>query len=74
MAPEADKSDRILLIEDDPDVLDLVRYNLNKAGFSVTVARDGLAGLKAARSAPPDLVVLDLMLPEMRGEDVCREL
>ena len=74
MAPEADKSDRILLIEDDPDVLDLVRYNLNKAGFSVTVARDGLAGLKAARSAPPDVVVLDLMLPEMRGEDVCREL
>jgi two-component system phosphate regulon response regulator PhoB len=74
VAPEAGKSDHILLIEDDPDVLDLVRYNLNKAGFSVTVARDGLAGLKAARSAPPDLVVLDLMLPEMRGEDVCREL
>jgi len=68
------KSDKILLIEDDPDVLDLVRYNLNKAGFSVSVARDGLGGLKAALTAPPDLIVLDLMLPEMRGEDVCREL
>jgi two-component system phosphate regulon response regulator PhoB len=68
------KSDKIILIEDDPDVLDLVRYNLNKAGFSVTVARDGLDGLKAVRTAGADLVVLDLMLPEMRGEDVCREL
>ena len=68
------KSDKIVLIEDDPDVLDLVRYNLSKAGFSVTVARDGLEGLKAARIAGPDLIVLDLMIPEMRGEDVCREL
>jgi DNA-binding response OmpR family regulator len=67
-------SGRILLVEDDPDVLDLVRYNLTKSGFSVSVARDGLEGLKAARATPPDLIVLDLMLPEMRGEDVCREL
>ena len=72
--PKKEKSDHILLIEDDPDVLDLVRYNLTKAGFSITVARDGLAGLEAARTSPPDAVILDLMLPEMRGEDVCREL
>lgn len=74
MAPKEGKSDTILLIEDDPDVLDLVRYNLNKAGFNVSVARDGLAGLKSAHTLKPDLIVLDLMLPEMRGEDVCREL
>lgn len=74
MSTPTGQSDKILLIEDDPDVLDLVRYNLTKAGFSVIVARDGLNGLKTASAAPPDLIVLDLMLPEMRGEDVCREL
>ena len=74
MAPDGGKSDHILLIEDDPDVLDLVRYNLTKAGFNPSVARDGLAGLEAARTTRPDLIVLDLMLPEMRGEDVCRGL
>ena len=72
--PKKEKSGQILLIEDDPDVLDLVRYNLTKAGFAVIVARDGLAGLEAARTSAPDAVILDLMLPEMRGEDVCREL
>jgi DNA-binding response OmpR family regulator len=74
MASIPQKSDKVLLIEDEQDVRDLLRYNLKKAGFSVTLAADGLAGLAAARSAPPDLIVLDLMLPEMRGEDVCREL
>lgn len=74
MPPKGTQSDKILLIEDEQDVRDLLRYNLTKAGFSVAVARDGLAGLKAARNSPPDLVILDLMLPEMRGEDVCREL
>lgn len=73
-AEKKEKSDKLLLIEDDPDVLDLVRYNLAKAGFLVAVARDGLAGLQAARTDPPDVVVLDLMLPEMSGEDVCRNL
>ncbi len=73
-AREQGKSGKILLVEDDPDVLDLVRYNLTKSGFSVSVARDGLEGLKTARGTTPDLIVLDLMLPEMRGEDVCREL
>lgn len=71
--PPAGK-DTVLLIEDESDVLDLVRYNLNKAGFRVIVARDGLAGLKAAREEGPDAIILDLMLPEMRGEDVCRQL
>ena len=74
MPLEKRTADRILLVEDDPDVLEMVRYNLGKAGFSVVVARDGLAALQEVRKAPPDAVVLDLMLPEMSGEDVCREM
>jgi DNA-binding response OmpR family regulator len=66
--------DTVLVIEDEADVLELVRYNLTKAKFRVLVARDGRAGLEQARAARPDAIVLDLMLPEMRGEDVCRAL
>lgn len=66
--------DTVLLIEDEQDVRDLLRLNLKKAGFRVLQASDGLAGLKLAREHRPDVVILDLMLPEMRGEDVCRQL
>lgn len=72
-APRAPQ-DSVLVIEDDQDVLDLVRYHLTKAGFRVSVARDGLEGLARARAEKPDAIVLDLMLPGLRGEDVCREL
>jgi two-component system phosphate regulon response regulator PhoB len=71
--PKPDK-DTLLLIEDESDVLDLVRHSMTKAGFRVLVAQDGLSGLQVARDSRPDAIVLDLMLPEMRGEDVCREL
>ena len=64
----------VLVIEDEADVLELVRYHLGKAGFRVLVARDGAAGLAKARSDKPDAVVLDLMMPGICGEDVCREL
>lgn len=64
----------VLVIEDEADVLELVRYHLGKAGFRVLVARDGAAGLAKARSDKPDAIVLDLMLPGICGEDVCREL
>ena len=64
----------ILVVEDEPDVLDLLRYNLTKAGYRVLQARDGLAGLKAAQTKSPDAIILDLMLPEMPGEEVCRTL
>lgn len=74
MAAADEPKDTVLLIEDEPDVLNLVRYNLHKAGFRVLVAPDGLAGLREAREHRPDVIILDLMLPEMRGEDVCREL
>jgi DNA-binding response OmpR family regulator len=66
--------DRILLIEDEADVLELVRYHLKKSGFRVSVASDGRQGLAAARVEKPAAIILDLMLPEMSGEDVCRAL
>ena len=64
----------VLVVEDEADVADLVRYNLTKAGFRVIMARDGLSGFEAARRDHPDVVVLDLMLPEMHGEEVCCRL
>jgi two-component system phosphate regulon response regulator PhoB len=64
----------VLIIEDEPDVLDLIRLHLRKEGYVVIEASDGLAGLKLAREKLPSAVVLDLMIPEMRGEDVCRQL
>jgi two-component system phosphate regulon response regulator PhoB len=67
-------SGTVLVIEDEADVLDLVRYHLEKAGFRVIVAPDGAAGLTKARAEKPDAIVLDLMLPGICGEDVCREL
>ncbi|MGA0849100.1 MAG: response regulator transcription factor [Chthoniobacterales bacterium] len=66
--------DSVLVIEDEKDVGDLVRYHLEKAGFRVSIARNGSEGLDKARAEAPDAIVLDLMLPGMHGEDVCREL
>ena len=57
----------MLIVEDDADVVDLLRYNLSKAGFGVLIARDGLKGLEIARKDRPDLVVLDLRLPQVDG-------
>ena len=51
-----------------------MRYNLTKAGYRVLQARDGLAGLKAAQTKSPDAIILDLMMPGMPGEEVCRAL
>jgi two-component system phosphate regulon response regulator PhoB len=64
----------VLVVDDEKDVLELARYNLQKEGFDVVVARDGAAALQAAGRAVPDLVVLDLMLPGMDGLEVCRRL
>ena len=66
--------DSVLVIEDEPDVLDLLRLHLRKEGYHVLEASDGVTGLKLAREKLPTAVVLDLMIPEMRGEDVCRQI
>ena len=62
----------ILIIEDDPDIVELLRYNLERESYRVTAAGDGAAGLDALRRERPDLLILDLMLPEVSGLDVCR--
>jgi two-component system response regulator RegX3 len=63
---------RILLVEDEESLADSVRYSLEREGFSVSVASDGRRAIERFRGERPDLVILDLMLPEMSGLDVCR--
>jgi two-component system alkaline phosphatase synthesis response regulator PhoP len=65
---------RILIVEDEMNIRQLMRYNLEKAGFQVIEAMDGLQGLKMAKIEKPELVLLDLMLPGMDGLEVCRAL
>lgn len=65
---------RVLVIEDDKDIVELVRYNLEKDGYQVTASADGATGLAQIRKAPPDLLVLDLMLPKLSGLEICKEV
>ena len=65
---------RILVVDDEPAVSDLLAYNLRKAHYEVMVAADGQEALRLARKKSPDLILLDLMIPEIDGLDVCREL
>jgi two-component system, OmpR family, phosphate regulon response regulator PhoB len=65
---------RILIVEDEPDLLDLLDGGLRTAGFTVDLAAEGGAGLRLACANVPDLVLLDLMLPDMDGTEVCRRL
>ena len=67
-------ADRILVVDDEPDLLELVRFQLTQAGFEVETARDGRQGLEAIRRRRPSLVVLDWMLPDLSGPDVCRQV
>ena len=65
---------KILVVEDEEDIQELVRYNLVKEGYQTHCVGSGEAGLKEARKIFPDLLILDLMLPEMNGLEVCRQL
>ncbi|MFZ2098332.1 MAG: response regulator transcription factor [Anaerolineales bacterium] len=65
---------KILVIDDEPKIVEICQDYLVKAGFDVSHAYDGPTGLDLARRSPPDLIVLDLMMPDMDGLDVCREL
>jgi len=65
---------RILIIEDDKDIVELVRYNFEKEGFQMVACGDGASGLAQIKKSPPDLLVLDLMLPKLSGLEICKEI
>lgn len=65
---------KILLVDDEPDILEICRDYLKASGYDVVTAKDGVQGLSAFRRERPDLTVLDLMMPEMDGLDVCRAI
>jgi two-component system phosphate regulon response regulator PhoB len=65
---------KILVVDDEPDAIELIKFNLKAAGYEVITAVDGEEALKKARSMLPDLVILDLMLPEVDGLEVCKIL
>lgn len=65
---------KILVIEDERDIGDLVTHYLEKEGYRVMALRDGAKGLKQIKTEPPDLLILDLMLPEMDGLEICRQV
>ena len=65
---------KILIVDDEQDIVELVSYNLEKEGFKTVKAFDGEAALKMVKTQKPDLIILDLMLPKMNGLDVCRAI
>jgi DNA-binding response OmpR family regulator len=72
--PEGPPAGRVLVVDDDADIRELVAFKLEQAGFLVSSAADGQLGLDAARADRPDLVLLDLMMPKLSGLEVCRLL
>lgn len=64
----------ILLVDDEPDILDFLSYNLKKEGYTVYTANNGSEGLTIAKEKKPHLIVLDIMMPEMDGVETCRQL
>jgi two-component system alkaline phosphatase synthesis response regulator PhoP len=65
---------RILLVDDEPDVLDFLSYNLKKEGYEVFTASDGKSAIQIAKKVLPNLIILDVMMPEMDGIEACKEL
>jgi DNA-binding response OmpR family regulator len=65
---------KILIVDDEKDIVELIEYNLKKDGFATIKAYDGEAAIGLVRSGKPDLMILDLMLPKMNGLDVCKAI
>ena len=74
MNREDETTGKVLVVDDERSILELLAYNLRRNGYQVIEARDGRQALQLARTERPDLVILDLMLPRLDGLDVCREL
>jgi two-component system OmpR family response regulator len=67
-------ADKVLIVEDDANLLEAIKYNIRKEGFDAVAARDGEIALEVARKEKPDLLILDIMLPKLNGFEVCRIL
>ena len=65
---------KILIVDDEPDILEILSYNLKKEGYDVSTAHNGKAGIKMAKKVRPDLIVLDIMMPKLNGLEVCKVL
>ena len=65
---------KILLVDDEPDILEIISYNLKSNGFEVFTALNGVKAFKKAKSNLPDLIILDVMMPEMDGIETCEEI
>ena len=74
LAPELTEQQKILVVEDEPEIAGFIRRGLIYKGYNVAVVHSGEEALTSARDRPPDLVLLDLMLPDMDGIDICRKL
>jgi two-component system alkaline phosphatase synthesis response regulator PhoP len=68
------QKETILVVDDEEDLLDIISYNLKKEGFNVLVAENGRAGIELAKVHQPNLIILDIMMPEMDGIEVCKRL
>lgn len=68
------KKNKILLVDDEPDILEFLSYNLIKEGYEVTTAENGLESIKKAKVVKPDLILMDVMMPEMDGIEACEEI
>ncbi|MBX7225327.1 MAG: response regulator transcription factor [Chitinophagales bacterium] len=69
-----DRNFRILIVDDEPDILEFLSYNLEKEGFTVFTAENGKVGIEIAKKESPDIILLDVMMPEMDGIEACRHL
>lgn len=74
MISETDKRNKILLVDDEEDIITMLLYNLEKEGFDVKTAKNGIEAIAVAKSFAPELILLDVMMPEMDGIEACSEL
>ncbi len=65
---------KVLVVDDEPEILELLQYNFNKKGLEVAIARNGQEGMEMIQQDPPQIIVLDIMMPVMNGIEMCRQL
>lgn len=72
--PGTSRATKVLVVEDEADVAEMIRYNLGKEGYDVRLSGNGLDALRQAKDARPDVILLDIMVPQLNGWEICRRL